>query len=611
LKAKKLFDILPVGFDINVEGPTDIDIVGISIDSRQISHSYLYGAFKGTLSDGHNYIEKAIDLGATCIVCEHVDHKKEGITYIITNQVRAVLGEMAHMFFGYASEGLRLVGITGTNGKTTVSTLLYQLFSALGYKCGLISTVENRIGDEVIPATHTTPDVVNLHKLVSMMKDAKCDYVFMEVSSHAADQQRIAGLKFEGALFTNISHDHLDYHLTMKNYIAAKKLFFDHLPSSAFALVNADDKNGLVMVQNTKARKLTYGLRTMCDYKVKIIESSVQGLHLRINDREAYFRLIGEFNAYNLALVFGAARELGMETDDVLAILSGLRGAEGRFEQIVDNNTGKCGIVDYAHTPDALENVLETIHKVNLSGSKILTVVGCGGDRDATKRPVMAKVACTWSDKVIFKSDGMPTYHLANIVDDHLMKITHVIRGEEWLPSTPIHVLLYRFLGWESTMPQFAHLPLILKPDGNGKLSKRDGDRLGFPVFPLNWTSPETGEESSGFKERGFLPDAFVNMLAFLGWNPGTEQEIFTEQELINAFSIEHIGKSGAKFDFEKAKWFNAEYIKKLTDDALAALVKDIVDTKFGKQDDSYLLKAVGLVKERLVFFLFFLYTIS
>lgn len=205
-------------------------------------------------------------------------------------------------------------------------------------------------------------------------------------------------------------------------------------------------------------------------------------------------------------------------------------------------------------------------------------------------------------DKVIFKSDGMPTYHLANIVDDHLMKITHVIRGEEWLPSTPIHVLLYRFLGWESTMPQFAHLPLILKPDGNGKLSKRDGDRLGFPVFPLNWTNPETGEESSGFRERGFLPDAFVNMLAFLGWNPGTEQEIFTEQELINAFSIEHIGKSGAKFDFEKAKWFNAEYIKKLSNEELAALVKDVIGNAFGKQEDSYLIKAVGMVKERLVF---------
>jgi UDP-N-acetylmuramoyl-L-alanyl-D-glutamate--2,6-diaminopimelate ligase len=418
LKAKKLFDILPVGFTIEIEGPTDIEIQGIGIDSRHISSGYIYGAFKGALSDGHDYIKSAIHNGATCIICENTDQKVEGITYIITSDVRGFMGELSHIYFGNASESLRLVGVTGTNGKTTVSTLLYQLFSVLGYKCGLISTVENRIGDEVIPATHTTPDVVSLHKLVSMMKDAKCEFVFMEVSSHAVDQQRIAGLRFEGGLFTNISHDHLDYHLTMKNYIGAKKKFFDQLPSDAFALTNADDKNGLVMLQNTKAKKLTYGLRTMADYKVKILESTVEGLHLKINDREAYFRLIGEFNAYNLAAVFGAALQLGIEEDDILAILSGLRGAEGRFDQIIDKNTGKCGIVDYAHTPDALENVLGTILKVKGIKSNVITVIGCGGDRDVTKRPVMAKVACSLSDKVILTSDNPRSEDPESIIDD-------------------------------------------------------------------------------------------------------------------------------------------------------------------------------------------------
>ncbi|MBK7698331.1 MAG: UDP-N-acetylmuramoyl-L-alanyl-D-glutamate--2,6-diaminopimelate ligase [Saprospiraceae bacterium] len=415
---KKLFDILPVDFETKIIGDSTRNISGIEIDSRGVKDGFVYAALRGTKVDGHAFINNAINNGAVCIICEEAAEIQEGITYIVTKDVRSFLGGLLDNYFGNASEQLKLVGVTGTNGKTTVSTLLFQLFSAFGYKCGLISTVENRIAGDIIPATHTTPDAVRLHMLIAEMRDAACEFIFMEVSSHAIDQQRIAGLKFDGALFTNITHDHLDYHLTMKNYIAAKKLFFDHLPSSAFALVNADDKNGLVMVQNTKARKLTYGLRTMCDYKVKIIESSVQGLHLRINDREAYFRLIGEFNAYNLALVFGAARELGMETDDVLAILSGLRGAEGRFEQIVDNNTGKCGIVDYAHTPDALENVLETIHKVNLSGSKILTVVGCGGDRDATKRPVMAKVACTWSDKVILTSDNPRSEDPEHILDE-------------------------------------------------------------------------------------------------------------------------------------------------------------------------------------------------
>jgi len=418
LKAKKLFDIIPVGFATQVNGSTDIFVKGITIDSRKVSSGFIYGAFKGTISDGHDFIDGAIDNGAVCIICEKAENTREGITYILTSEARAFLGELVHAYYDNASESVRLVGVTGTNGKTTVTTLLFQLFTALGFKCGLISTVENRIGDEVIPATHTTPDVVSLHSLVAQMRDAMCEFVFMEVSSHAVDQQRIAGVRFEGGLFTNISHDHLDYHLTMKNYIGAKKKFFDLLPSDAFALTNADDKNGLVMLQNTKAKKLTYGLRTMSDYKVKILESSVEGLHLKINEREAFFRLIGEFNAYNLAVVYGAAVELGLEGDDILAILSGLRGAEGRFEQIIDKNTGKCGIVDYAHTPDALENVLGTILKVKGIRSSVITVVGCGGDRDVTKRPVMAKVACSLSDKVILTSDNPRSEDPESIIDD-------------------------------------------------------------------------------------------------------------------------------------------------------------------------------------------------
>lgn len=399
-------------------GKTSIRVNGLSIDSRKVEKGFVYAAFKGVSADGHDYIPMAIEQGATCIVCEEVKDQVSGITYIITDKVRLVIGAMAHSFYGEASEQLRLVGVTGTNGKTTVSTLLYQLFTAFGYRCGLISTVENRIGDEVISATHTTPDVINLHSLIGQMRDYKCEFVFMEVSSHALDQDRIAGLKFEGALFTNITHDHLDYHKTMKNYISSKKKFFDQLPPEAFAFTNIDDKNGLVMVQNTKAKKITYGLTTMADFKARIIESSVEGLHLKINQREAHFRLIGEFNAYNLVLVYGTAVKLGMEPDDVLAILSGLRGADGRFEQIIDQKSGKCGIVDYAHTPDALENVLEAIRKVRKPESRIITVVGCGGDRDDTKRPIMAKVAATMSDSVILTSDNPRSEDPEVIIDE-------------------------------------------------------------------------------------------------------------------------------------------------------------------------------------------------
>ncbi|MCZ2338547.1 MAG: UDP-N-acetylmuramoyl-L-alanyl-D-glutamate--2,6-diaminopimelate ligase [Chitinophagales bacterium] len=334
------------------------------------------------------------------------------------DDVRGYMGELAHAFYGFASDSLRLIGVTGTNGKTTVATLLYQLLSGLGYKCGLISTVENRIIDRVLPAERTTPDVISLHKLLAEMKLEQCEYVFMEVSSHALDQKRVAGLKFDGAIFTNLTHDHLDYHGTMLNYIIAKKSFFDNLPSDAFALVNVDDKNGSVMLQNTKARKLTYAMHTMADYKAKIIENTVHGLHLRINDREAFFRMIGDFNAYNITAVYGTAVELGIEKDEILALLSGLRGAVGRFEQVISSDGAKFGIVDYAHTPDALKNVLQTIQKVKHTSSQVIVVIGCGGDRDKSKRPEMAKEACELSDKVVLTSDNPRSEDPDSILDD-------------------------------------------------------------------------------------------------------------------------------------------------------------------------------------------------
>lgn len=403
---KKLFEILPIGFDTVISGSQEIEISGINLDSRLIKEGDVFAAFKGVHVDGHAYIDSAIEKGAVCVVCEKCNDKKEGITYIETEDPQSLIGEMLSAFNDYPTDSIRLVGVTGTNGKTTVATLLYQLMSGLGYHCGLISTVENRIGNQIVEARYTTPDVVSLHALMSQMRDEGCEFVFMEVSSHAAHQKRIAGLKFEGAIFTNLTLDHLDYHGTMLNYINAKKMFFDGLERSSFALVNTDDRNGLVMLQNTIARKKTYGLKSMADYKVKIIENTVHGLHLKINSKEAIFRLIGEFNAYNIAAVYGAISELGINQDEALALMSGLRGAEGRFDQVYSKDGSKIGIVDYAHTPDALENVLTTVSKVKSKESRVISVVGCGGDRDTTKRPIMAKVASNNSDLVVLTSDN-------------------------------------------------------------------------------------------------------------------------------------------------------------------------------------------------------------
>jgi UDP-N-acetylmuramoyl-L-alanyl-D-glutamate--2,6-diaminopimelate ligase len=340
------------------------------------------------------------------------------VTYIEVENSAATAGLMAHHFYGEPTAKIKLVGVTGTNGKTTIATLLFKLFSALGYKCGLISTVQNQIAETVIPATHTTPDAISLNALLQQMVNEGCEYVFMEVSSHAIHQHRIAGLQFTGALFSNITHDHLDYHKTFDEYIRVKKAWFDALPSAAFAISNADDKRGAVMLQNTVAKKYFYSLKTLADFKGKILENSLSGLHLVVNDQEVHFRLIGEFNAYNLLAVYGAALCLQQDKSEVLQVLSGLEGAEGRFDYSVSVKDKLIGIIDYAHTPDALLNVLATIKKLRQGHEQVITVVGCGGDRDKTKRPVMAEVACEYSDKVILTSDNPRSEDPLEIIKD-------------------------------------------------------------------------------------------------------------------------------------------------------------------------------------------------
>lgn len=379
----------------------------LQIDSRKVKPGSCFIAVKGYAADGHAFIETAIANGAAAIVCEVMPQNiNEQVVYIQVENSAAAAGYMGHNFYGEPSLKVKLVGVTGTNGKTTIATLLWKLFSALGYKCGLISTVQNQVGNEVIPATHTTPDAISVNKLMKQMADAGCEYVFMECSSHAIHQHRIAGLQFAGALFSNITHDHLDYHKTFDEYIRVKKSWFDGLPSSAFAISNIDDKRGLVMLQNTAAKKYYYSLKTMADYKGKILDNSLTGLHMMVNEQEVYFRLIGEFNAYNLLAVYGAAVCLGEDKQEVLQVLSSLTGAEGRFDYTVSLNEKVVGIVDYAHTPDALLNVLATIKNLKQGHEQVITVVGCGGDRDKTKRPIMAEVACEYSDKVIFTSDN-------------------------------------------------------------------------------------------------------------------------------------------------------------------------------------------------------------
>lgn len=403
----------------SVTGSTEVEIDNIRIDSRNVKPGSLFVAVKGLAADGHQFIEKAITNGAVTVVCEMMPTiLKEGIVYVQAENSAAAAGWMAHNFFGQPSERIKLVGITGTNGKTTIATLLYKLFTGLGYKCGLLSTVENHIGDIVVPATHTTPDAVSLNELLNRMADEGCTHVFMEVSSHAVHQHRVTGLRFLGGVFSNITHDHLDYHKTFDEYIRVKKAFFDLLPSAAFAISNADDKRGLVMLQNTNAARYLYSLKTVADFKGKIIENSLSGLVMLVNDQEVHFRLIGEFNAYNLLAAYGVGVSMGEDKHEVLRCLSVLTGAEGRFDYMISPKDKLIAIVDYAHTPDALLNVLATIKKLKKGFEHVITVVGCGGDRDKTKRPIMAVAACEHSDKVIFTSDNPRSEDPAQIIRD-------------------------------------------------------------------------------------------------------------------------------------------------------------------------------------------------
>ena len=404
---------------VAVSGSTDVVVSGVQIDSRKVSHRSVFVAVKGVAVDGHQFIDKALEAGAIAVVCQDMPaRQKDGVTYVQTEDSAEAAGLLAHNFFDQPSTKLKLVGVTGTNGKTTIATLLYKLFTCLGYQCGLVSTVENMIAGKVIPSTHTTPDAISLNALLKQMVDEGCAYTFMEVSSHAVHQRRIAGLQFAGALFSNITHDHLDYHKTFDEYIKAKKGFFDGLSANAFAITNLDDKRGTVMLQNTAAKKLTYSLRSVADFKGKILENSLAGLIMTVNEQEVHFRLIGEFNAYNLLAVYGAAVSLGEEKQEVLQCLSNVTGAEGRFDYSVSPKEKIIAIVDYAHTPDALINVLATIKKLRQGNEQVITVVGCGGDRDKTKRPVMAEVACEHSDKVIFTSDNPRTEDPLQILSD-------------------------------------------------------------------------------------------------------------------------------------------------------------------------------------------------
>jgi len=402
-----LFSLLT---DVDVlaqHGPTDVPITGLTLDSREAGPGMAFCALRGTATDGHKFIAGAVSKGLAAVVCEELPAELNPATaYVVVADSAAALAHMAAAFYGHPSRQLKLVGVTGTNGKTTCATLLHKLFRELGYHCGLLSTVQNQIDEEVIPSTHTTPDAIRLNALLAQMVAAGCTHACMEVSSHAVAQHRITGLRFAGGVFTNLTHDHLDYHGTFDNYLKAKKGFFDALPATAFALTNADDKRGPVMLQNTAARRETYSLRGAATFRAKLVANEVHGLHLEIDGREILFRLIGVFNAYNLLAVYGAAVLLGEDPTEVLTILSGLTTAPGRFEPVVSARQRVTGIIDYAHTPDALENVLQTLHEIRQPSQHIITVVGCGGNRDAAKRPVMANLAARLSDKVILTADN-------------------------------------------------------------------------------------------------------------------------------------------------------------------------------------------------------------
>ena len=416
----KLNELLKNVEILNILGDTEVEITGVNIDSRKIREGHLFIAIPGTQTDGHKFIPKAIELGAAAILCENIpDNQEPDVTYIAVKSTEDSVGKVATQFFGDPSSKLKLVGVTGTNGKTTIATLLYNMFRKFGHKCGLLSTVCNYIEGEAIPADHTTPDPIELNHLLAQMVEAGCEYAFMECSSHAIAQKRIGGLRFAGGIFTNLTRDHLDYHGTFENYRDAKKAFFDGLDKDAFAITNADDKNGAVMVQNCKAQIKTYSTRTMADFKAKIIECHFEGMYLDINGKEVGVQFIGKFNVSNLLAVYGAAVMLGKKPEDILIVLSTLKSVNGRLEPI-HSPEGYTAIVDYAHTPDALENVLSAIHEVLDGKGKVITVCGAGGNRDKGKRPLMAQEAVKQSDKVIITSDNPRFEEPQDIINDML-----------------------------------------------------------------------------------------------------------------------------------------------------------------------------------------------
>ena len=417
----KLNELLKNVKPICIIGSDDIDITGVNIDSRKIETGHLFVAIKGTQTDGHKFIPKALELGASAVLCEDIPEEKAvGVTYVQVESTESAVGPVATVFFGEPSKKLKLVGVTGTNGKTTIATLLYNMFRKFGHKCGLLSTVCNYIEGEAIPADHTTPDPIELNHLLSKMVEAGCEYAFMECSSHAIAQKRIGGLDFAGGIFTNLTRDHLDYHKTFENYRDAKKAFFDGLSKDAFAITNADDKNGSVMVQNCKAKIKTYSTRSMADFRARIIECHFEGMYLEIDGREVGVQFIGKFNVSNLLAVYGAAVMLGKKPEDILLILSTLKSVAGRLEPI-RSKEGVTAIVDYAHTPDALENVLNAIHEVlDGKGGQVITVCGAGGNRDKGKRPLMAQEAAKQSDRVIITSDNPRFEEPQDIINDML-----------------------------------------------------------------------------------------------------------------------------------------------------------------------------------------------
>ncbi len=416
---KKLNDILKGVTILSQKGESGITVQNLQLDSRACKNGDVFFAIKGFETDGYNYINQAVENGASIIVCEVLPTEiKENVTCLQVENSAKACGEIAANFYDSPSSKLKLVGVTGTNGKSTCVHLLYSLFTSLGVKVGQLSTIENVIAGQVIKSTHTTPNAIELQKLLAKMVDAGCEYAFMEVSSHAINQERIAGTTFAGGLFTNITHDHLDYHKNFDEYISVKKKFFDDLPKGSFAITNVDDKRGGVMLQNTQARKQTFSLRTVADFKAKILENNLTGLILSIDNQEVHFKLIGEFNAYNILAVYAIARSLDFDKIEILQHLSALAGAQGRFETIQSERENIMGIIDYAHTPDALINVLATINKLRTTNETLYSIVGCGGDRDKAKRPLMALVACEHSDKVIFTSDNPRTENPENILAD-------------------------------------------------------------------------------------------------------------------------------------------------------------------------------------------------